>query len=255
MTGAYLGSFGKGLMNDGAAGIALDTASNRAYIAQFGSSTVQVWDYNTGVLLNEWVCNSNPFQIARLASGNLLIGGGSSASIYTATGSFVSNLEVSGGVYGVATDGSNMLVTNGIAIRSYNSAGVLQASVSESTNYTLTIRGGRVYWGTASGGVSMRSRSATTLGGFTSQSVGALSSGVYLPTAFGHASTLYTSGTLTGGTSAGIARFNVLTGASSSFGAGIVHDARGMAIVLAPEPGSWVALGLGAIALMRRRRK
>lgn len=253
VTGAYLGSFGRGFMDDLASGITLDTATGRAYISQYNSNTVQVWDYSTGLLLNEWACNVNPFQIARLANGNLLIGGGFSAAIYTPSGSFVSNLDSVGGGYGVATDGLNMLVATAGTIKSYNSAGVLQSTVSETTSYTLVTHGSRVFYGNSFGGLQLRSRVTTSLSAPTTVPVTALASSFYCLTAFGHTSTAYMAGALSGGQGA-IARINTVSGTQSVFGTGLIHDARGMAIVVAPEPGSWAALGLGAIALMRRRR-
>ena len=88
---------------------------------------------------------------------------------------------------------------------------------------------------------------------FTSELTGITALGI------GHGSTLYVGGRLVSdGTKGGISRYSV-AGVSpfyrSTFGSSVLRSPVSIATVVAPEPGTLVACGLGLAALAARRRK
>lgn len=86
---------------------------------------------------------------------------------------------------------------------------------------------------------------------------GVFNSGTATGMAVGHAGNLYVVGTSVSGGSS-ISRFNVssnYTGSLSTFGSGIMGTTGGMTVVVAPEPTTIAGLALGALVLLRRRKR
>lgn len=125
-SGAYLGEFGKGRLSFPQS-VAVDPSTGRAYVTSFFTNSIQVYNYSTGLFLNEFTVPGNPRSIA-FSGGNLLISGDGFARRYTTSGSSLTTFATSGVHSGLAvgSDG-NVYIYNldSIALRRYTPAGIL----------------------------------------------------------------------------------------------------------------------------------
>ncbi len=259
VTGISLGSFGQGMML-GPAKIAINESSGVAYVSNYGLNSVQMWNYNTGAYLGD-LTNSvtGPWGIVRLDNGNIAIANGALVRTFNSTGSLLSSFSTSG--FGLGTDGVNLFAGESGQIRKFSASGTLLGTLLTPgrVNYDIQIRGTTAYSSGANYTNKFGRFNPVTMTGYTETTVSSLSAAadVY-STALSHGAILYVPGSSTAaGNPTVFSRYHTTAGTTiSNFGnLPTTSLITGTAIVLAPEPGTMAALGLGAAALLRRRRR
>lgn len=253
VTGMNLGSFGQGTLLSPAK-IAVNKAIGVAYVTDYQASTVSAWNYSTGAPINDFVVNG-VWGIEVLGNGNLLIGTGSGARIYSPTGTLVQNITSSTS-YGVGYDGTNIYVGNGSSLGKYTMGGTLISSVSTGSHliYQMAFRNGVGYLSGVNGlgKVGILNTSSMSF----SQVIVSGMSGDLEAVSLGHLNRLYVGGTLTASSNQGFARTFLNGSQYGSFGAGSFGTRiSGSAIIVAPEPSSLAILALGAGCWLARRRR
>lgn len=278
-TGLYMGQFGNGYLQNPMS-IALDQANNRVFVLdQIGTgngssaATVRVWsfNYNTGEYLNSFSPVSGvPYTQPQMAYANsqLWIGhDGTFADLYSDTGNVAGVVNWSGATNpkGLAVDSANSLwAVEGNKVYRRTSGGVQSAftmigPVSASSppgQRQLAISGTRALAVGAISFSTFNTANLSTLISANTMATTTVSSYLQLNGAgFGHGNIGYVTGVNTGGATGSISRIlyneNLVL---QTFGSGVLVEPRSMAVVVAPEPGSLVAVGLGLVALLRRRR-
>lgn len=261
VSGASFGSFGGGFLVD-PVGVAVNTALGEAVVADAGGRRITHWNYNTGEYLRTSVVtsgatylNQNPDGTVNLAYADRVVrygwGFGSPIATYMGDPSFPVQ--------------QGMLQADGLFYVSSRSASSVRYRWHNATSGAFIGNAGWLADRTVAFGA--RSFNAYTSGGFTwfevdTHNVGPASvnatpfSGydAVAGVATGHGSAAYAAIRSTGGTWE-IRRYDTVANVvMPGFAVGQLTTPTGMAIVVAPEPASLVALGVGALALMRRRR-
>lgn len=261
VSGAAFGSFGGGFLVD-PVGVAVNTVLGEAVVADAGGRRITYWNYNTGEYLRTSIVpsgvtylNQNPDGTVNLAYSNRVVrygwGFGSPIATYAgASGLTVQQgmLQADGRLYVSHRDSVNVAyrwhdaptgaligTTNWVADRTVaiGSHSVNVYASTTSVAFEVDIHGNGPFF-----------QFASFLSGYDAVA------GV----AAGHGSAAYAAVRSTGGTWE-VRRYDALANVvMPGFAVGQLTTPTGMAIVVAPEPASLVALGLGALALMRRRR-
>lgn len=263
VTGAYLGSFGQNFLN-APGGVVLDQANNTAYVAD--TNRVTLWNYNTGDYLGTFATGGgvvtsfsrNPqdgsFNITTFNGVRRFSSAGVLIRTYTATG----GLPYQCGL--LANDGNYYVSANGggaFRLEWQNPAtGALVGGTNWAADrYIPTV--GNTYinlFTVGSANVVERDTLNNAVGGVTV----ANSSGQVSLTggAFGHNGLLYVVGKSSANPAVGAIRKVDMTAGTfgNLYGQGFLVDPSGIAIVVAPEPGSLGVLALGAAWMLRRRR-
>jgi len=259
-SGAYLGQFGKGRLSY-PQDVAVNPATGLAYVTSFATSTVQVYNYSTGLFVNEFAVGPNPRGVTMLGS-DVIVSHTTGVSRYSASGGFLNNFGTGSNFTGVTVgpDGFVYAYEWPTALRRYKFDGTAAGSsaISSDTNYPHY---DAVPFGNQ---VAFTNFSARKIEFFNANS-GLVSGGSFTFTgtlsamtglAKGHGNALYTCGVLDSSSKPVIAQISGLTGkVGLTFGETILSAPRGMSSVVAPEPGTMIALGLGSAALLRRRKK
>lgn len=275
-TGLYLGSFGGGYVQN-PIGLCIDQATGRAFVADAVSgdgttnSNARVWtfNYNTGEYLSSF---STPFpylypQIA-FRNNALYVGmSGNIADVYTTSGSTLNAYGFSGSTSprGTAVDDNGKIWTvegnkvytllPGGGTTAFTMASPVAASTANGQRQ-IAISGSRML---AAGAISI---SRINLSGLVAANpLNPISTSTFATytaingVGFGHGDIGYFTGTVSAGQGR-ISRILYSEGLTlQTFGSGILNDPRSVAVVVAPEPSSFIALGLGALALLRRRKR
>jgi|GEM_PF-2037967 len=271
-TRASLGSFGLGKIAGNIRDIAVDQSLGRCYV--LGSSLVSEFNYNTGEFISAFTVGSFSQSISFAPStGHLITSGHGTSNVDPIrrykNGATVNSVSTGFSTSGVAELGGQQFVGVGNSSSAPTIVSVPSTSTTDIVAHTstlpnglvnsyrdLTVAGGKLWasyvdadsivrlrsFSVTGGLLNTPTDSATLFGSFTSERI-SLATGhgdvIYLL----RGSNLYTyhapSNTYLGD-------FTV-PGLTSGGG-------RGMALIVAPEPASCVALGLGALAVMRRRR-
>lgn len=263
-SGTYLGSFGAGFIGT-TGGLALDQANNLVMIQSFFG--VSAFDYNTGAHL--WT-NSN-FGVVHpdmAYSGNTLfragMGTSTSAVVFMANPQTAISQATYSGPYGsytgVGIDSSNQILaynsTSGRVCRwTSGSTGSPTA-----TSAVLNLEGGLDVRGSTCLGLGIGGKvisidtgtMAATIGYTPSQ--GAFTSSADV--AFGHNNLAWGLGLYAGGTVLQSYNRNAdnIYVPGGRYSLSQVTTPVSMVVVLAPEPGSLAALGLGLVVLLRRKK-
>lgn len=259
-----LGRFGSGrLLN--ATAIALDQSANEAFILnQYGNGQyrITVMNYNTGEFRREWAIGALPNQIFDLEfvpGVGLFVPGGNSVRLYQTNGVLTRTYTTTGADFRSVSYGYLFQEVHGhVSTGSTTTWVAANGVVSGTTPVPANIRGitGRVG---VSQGIAVSGSQDLRFFDFGSLLYGGpttfIQMNAYWSTTYGHGDTVYVGGVSTAGTGA-IMTFDtqmnrlsdpwVVTGSST-----IVS----MATVVAPEPGTMIALGAGMLALLRRRRR
>jgi len=267
VTGAYLGQFGSST-SDFKSMVVVPTRK-QLYVSTTGNG-VLVYDYNTGDLVNQF-SNISPLTSMRMnAAGTGLIITVGTNTIYSAdldmtsfpflvtrTGSsFYDAVQVSNGGL-AAYDGAANL------IRTYTSANVDSGStVSIASTATVRSLTGTGYGSTGFGYIMnyttgqtyYSSMSLNSSGGFSflGSSTSAVSTN-WLAAAPAHVGGYALGQTSTAGIDE-VVRFAPSGAIAGYWTTSALVNPVAMTTYLAPEPGTWAALGLGALAVLRRRR-
>lgn len=271
ISGAYLGNFGGGFLT-GALDVAVNQTLGLAYIRE-NSTTVQVFNYSTGIAVNKYTLAGSDIEVA--SDGSLLTATSSTMiSHFNAAGGFIENWSApSGFTFGGVAQASPGYAATWLVSPSVQSISVYKFgsptlfSSIPATGYGTTIR---AVSGNANGFLSVSNDSSVgrisnwtgiTSGVYANSfGYGSLSADLLTVTgaAFGHGAYAYACGISALDITKGqISRFDrtALGGFSlSTFGSAYLKNPTGMASVVAPEPTTLVVLGLGALALRRRRR-
>lgn len=110
----------------------------------------------------------------------------------------------------------------------------------------VTIRGGNLeYWGLATNGTGFSTGTMNLVRNF-----GASTGNIAIENGHGSLQYIMNGNTIINYQSSG----NFVLG-TQTLGFATAANVRGMAVVVAPEPATMAALGLGALALIRRRRQ
>ncbi len=271
-SGTYLGSFGGGTLNN-VRGITVDKASKTAVVTH--DNGYSTWDYNTGFFkgYNDLVGLSNN-DMSLTSNGRLLMTStdGSVVAIRrlntlsiptgffsfnssTTVGPWTSAVEGPGGNYFAVQAGTGDIVQ-------FSSTTSAQLSVVNVPFFIGTSKGasdGTSYVALAASGqaISVGLGGTSALGGYTSPVP--FTSAVEFE--YAHPGEGWGLGVNASGTR--LQRYYRNLGGVSTFMDAIgpgrtlsqVTTPAGLAVVTAPEPGTLIALGVGAAALLRRRRR
>ena len=273
-TGAYLGSFGTGYVHD-PVGIAV--VGQDAYVADpftyagTGFTRIDKFNFSTGAYDGSIFAGApyNLYGLAKygtytLASDNG--NGGNSEGVYTfdANGNETNFFAMPSGIFpeSIAADGSHdyvATVSGGLFSYNLSASGVTTSlnfnATPAATLYGVAVNQGDVFTsgyanGTSDGVIYEYNTSGALLGEYSN----GIASNGYYSLAFGHNGMLYAAG-------AGnvITRFdgdyNIEFGPLGSFSMSQTAEAERIAVYAAPEPASMFGLGLGAVALIARRRR
>lgn len=260
-SGTYLGSFASGWVGANSV-MAMNQSANELAIGSGGF--LRIFDYNTGELKRTLFTSGTMTTLAYAGGSNFSYTLASSSGIFTINsvtggastistaiaGALVKHLVVNGSDIRYTDSSTNKIfrsTNGGTSFSSYNIpapalTGGLAQGISSGNNfndnyYTSTSFGGFYYdYGSGTGSLSLSGFSGTT-------GVGRAHGG---------------SNFILGTAAAGGARFiktDSYLGAGFQFDAPQIATPGHIAVVVAPEPRSWVALGIGAAALLSRRRR
>lgn len=256
-TGAYLGTFGQGVLQSPDQ-IAVDPSDSTCYVTDQSSSSIFVFNYSTGEYIRG-IGLSNALQICLLKNGHILASSGSTLYEFTKTGALVQAVASSGYIYnlGQAADGTIFTCDTSRNVRRFNStlSSVLGNSVIANNTYgSFAFRGNEIYASDYINNVVV-TLSLSNSPAVTGTRI--LPSGYTMPLglAMGHDDRLFVGINNPTDTSKAICRYQLASGMSTpyQFGSTSTHI-RGIALVNAPEPSTWMAIGLGVIGLARRRK-
>lgn len=279
-TGVYLGSFGGGFLISPDS-LAIDSETGIAYVGDSALSRVRGFNYNTGVLVSDFTYSSaGIFQtMGRGTDGSLYlgynVGGYNRFPLGSSVGITVNIQNINGGnASGMGSvahrSGRQILATYksdatpNAALQISTGSGLVAYKSAEITNIggwgarsQLAMQGDRGIW----------MSSNRTLQNFTTNATGSsIAFGTsyaltdYLVNTvngvgFGHGDAVYVAGRNSGNTSGVIGRYVYGNSTQlSSFGSGILQTPGMVQVVVAPEPGSMIALGLGLAGIVGRRR-
>lgn len=268
VSGALLGRIGQGYLSY-AGSVALEGNTGNILVADLATRRVVRFNYSTGLFVNSFSLAVGPVGITTIADGSIVVSDNGSGVIrrYSSTGSILNAINTGAAAYSVVTlaNGSTLAIGYDGKIRRLNFAN--SSFVTES----FTMAGTSVFGAGASGN-KVAQINFTDLGTtqmFQANAVGNYSTGptydllaaeansmVGRGAAFGHGGVVYaTAKDQTAGK-------NYLY--SWDPNAGLFATRREipfvselsaqMAIVVAPEPVTMVAMGLGLAVLVRRRR-
>lgn len=271
-TGAYLGSFGGGFLN-GARGIDIDQSTGRAYVHEV-SGGIQVFNYNTGVYFGRLDTSTFFDRYGVFSNGSVYMTGGGLEITNVATGAR-NTLSTPNGelVVWVAKHSATELIVK---------TGTTQAMLYRFNTATQTFKESSSAFNDGSTGFFADAEFLPSVGSPSSRSIFAglsLSGDIreyqldavgnflsassiassYLERCFGvakgHAG-FFTCGQLaTDATKGGITYFDNFRTERQGYTYSNMYAPRGMASVIAPEPGSMMVLGLGVLACLCKRRK
>lgn len=267
-TGQSLGTIGAGLLVN-PLGVTVDLVTNRAFILDGGFSVV-VLDYSTGTFVRSFNVTSGASYMNRNSDGTLNF-------TYLATNR-IERRTASGNLLQTYTNTSGQTIKQGIRLNDgffytgnlttvagarvqrfdYNSGTLLSTHPWASERMELMPGNGAFNVWTNIPGTNAVLEYNTFLAGPTSfqQTTSTFLTNA-IGTAVGHSGICYAVGQKVGSPGVGIiqrydANVNQLRGV---FGDGLLNTPTGMAIVVAPEPGSLAAIAVGLAALATRRRK
>ncbi len=269
-TGVYLGNFGGGYIQNPIS-MVLDQASNSVFVLQDrpggGFDYVTRLDYNTGAFLGVVNFQQPNARAIGLTNDGRFIASvlGSDIDRFTSAGVFngwISNLSpgVTSGYWGMDTDDNGRLWalnSNGVIYGWDNpfAANGALPSYSLGAPGTFAVRGQLTTRGDLLLAANTTAFSYATLapsGGFFSTS-GVINGLNNTGVAIGHNQMMYVSGT--SGALGLVQRWDRFGNFNGSFGDGQLNNPIAMGVVIAPEPGTMLALGAGIAVLLRRRKK
>lgn len=267
-SGVYLGSFGANRLTGTVGSVCIDQSINAAYVAD--GSSIKKFDYNTGEYLG-FMTVTGPIRQMNLANDGRLIvantAAGAGPNIYTfgsttptTTPGYNTTTIVAAGIQSQNGGYNDLLNDTSIyrLVGRSNPANIPTSYVAggSATGVDMAGRNNRLSYVFSGGWFTWGIASTTAAGGVVGLSFASaptLTAGYSLTgTSFGHvdAYAVATNGTASQMGFFDIANFNVTVRNLPSQ----IQNARDVAVVVAPEPASMLALGSGIALLIRRRR-
>lgn len=268
-TGAALGTFAGGYMGQIGA-IAINQTVQRAYVFDRISKNIFAFNYNTGEYIQNWATGGYYYSwLSTDLNGNIILAGSNSGGLsmmarYSPTGTLMTSWTVASDTdyFGAAQSADGTIwaldaFSGPAKIDRFASSG--GASINSYSVPGTTTSGGQT---TSSGNVVyFPSHYSTTISYFSTAAPASIVdlplSSVFTSTfgiVFGHGDTAYVAGSKNG--NGVLARYNKKSGYVSSIASVATTDFAGVAVAVAPEPGTWLALcgGLALCGLHRRRQ-
>lgn len=270
VTGTYLGSFGRGYLSGPVYSMALDQANGIVYASDYNVGRIVKFNYSTGLYLGSTSLPATAgYFISRLSNGQLLRSdyGFVNTQRINPDGALVQTINTNGiYVEGHAQTGDGRIwFLNGSSGAPMQLYSTTLGSSSISLSYTSTTRPipnslsaygnqlaaidysgetGRQLYSFTTSGAGVQSASSIVIGGSGFTGTG---------TAIGHGNVVY--GLVTNGGQAIVHRWIPGNNYTSAFNLTNTTNGFGMALVVAPEPGTMIALGAGLAVLARKRMK
>lgn len=270
ISGTYLGSFGGGILVD-PKGVVVNQAQNRAFVLD-AAARISVWDYNTGEFISSFNLSGIATYMNANSDGTLNIALADRVRRITQGGAFLAEY-IRNGTYGVQQgimggDGFFYMSTrsgDSVRLERFASSGTFVGFQSWAADRVLSVplagapNSGNYNAINAyefSGASTIEydlHNSGATVTTFVNNTVFANPSGI----ALGHGGMTFIIGKIRATpTIGGILRFDRTTGVTGSIiGQSTLQIPTGIATVIAPEPGTMIALGVGIGALLRQRKK
>lgn len=261
-SGAYFGSFGSQWLT---APLSVTADATTGIVTVYDAPGIYSFNGFTGELVGasniDGLANSTS-RIALAPDGRFIYSTGVvTTTVHSSTGGFVTSLSPAGSTITIGARTANeywVLSGSNNSLRRFTSSGsIIDTTQIGGAPWTGS---GRVAFDSGTGperGYFVRSGGTITPLSATSLAVaGSFSSGLDSVTdlAFGHPGRLFFTGTAGGVPTVG----RRLIGMSVN-GPTLTHpalgEATGIAVIAAPEPSALMALGVGALAILRRRRR
>jgi len=276
VTGAFLGDFGKGILSTTNFNLALDQSGKTVIAGNYtGTASVPMlqFDYNSGQYLRDTGLGSGGVS-TNISGGNGHINAaygsqngfnylldydvnGTYLGFYSAPGTNLILGGTGGNGYTYALDQTHGMVHRwNTATRSYVGSTALPLANTFFYLGEIALRGNRMAFASSSSGTSTlwcADLDATGAPVFRTYNLSSLDS-TAVHAVFGHNDDIYIGATAVGASTMSVQRFNFTNGAYRGTAISGLADVGGLSMVVAPEPGVWIGLGLGSLALMRRRK-
>lgn len=271
ISNVYLGSFGGGILVN-PRGVVVDQATNSAYVLD-ATSRVTRWNYNTGAFVSSFNTGvPGASFLTRNSDGTLNVAGTSSVVRFGAAGNPLVTYNRSGTLgiqqgillsdgqfyMSTRTGSSRSLERFNYATGAFQGFNVWFADRLTPTSALPGVNALNVYDGAT--GASIWGEPSTFSSG--PQSTFSSTDNTLLlsvrGTALGHGTMSFILGSVRATpTQFAIQRFDygTATFGATLLGQGIIQNGTGLATVVAPEPATMAALGLGLAALLKRRRR
>ncbi len=256
-SGVYLGSFGS--FGTNISGTHVNKATNSLFVND--GTILSEWDYNTGAFKGTYAINfGTQFAVRPDQQRVAAFIGGANLLTYTfpTPSGLGSTAFVSGAQYraGFWTDNSEIVAFDGnsrvfrrIAMNANADLGTATAASAAFVSNTF----GQIARNAGTNDLLMAAGTELKVINTQTFSINTLGSpiGTTVAIASGHEGYFLAST----GASALVTRYDRFRNFRGQYGSGILTSPVSMQTVLAPEPGTMIALGAGALALLRRRKK
>jgi hypothetical protein len=271
ISGAYLGSFGQGLATIYGRGAA-DPSKGIYYVSDLDTNRVLKFNYSTGEFLGSFGTGTYTYQCTLLTDGSVLIGGEGTDDFrrFTSTGTLLGTYQAPDGLTGICQAGNGFIygVSSAGKILRYNFSGGAPTLITTLPNFSFALGikalGNTLAVTDFNDDVTTTAFTVKTDGSFGSilgsANLGAGNGDVLTgrECAFGHGGLIYTLVTDYSTTKQYAYSWDPNTNfVARKLDLGINADAYGclgLSTIVAPEPSTWVALGLGTLILVRRRK-
>lgn len=272
ISGASLGSFGFGLASKYGRGSA-DPSTGIYYVTDIDNYRVLKFNYSTGEFIGSFVTGVYGYQCVLLTDGSIVVGGESTSDYkrFTSSGVLLGSYQASQGLTGIAQGANGFLygVNTAGKVMRYNFSGGAPTILTTLPNFTFALgikAMGNTFavtdyddtvtttaftvnndgsFGSVLGSIEMGTGNANLLAG--------------RECAFGHGGLIYTLVSDSTVPKQYAYTWNPNTNfIARKLDLGITGDfygSLGLSTIVAPEPGTWFALGVGSVMLMRRRRR
>lgn len=272
ISGAYLGSFGQGLATTYGRGSA-DPKTGIYYVSDLNSQRILKFNYSTGEFLGSFVTGIYSYQCTLLTDGSIITGGESITDYkrFSSSGTLMGTYQATFGLTGITQAANGFLygVNSSGSIYRYNFVGGAPTLITTLSNYSFGIGikalGNTIAVTDYNDAVKTTAFTVNNDGSFGtilgSISLGAGNTDILAgrECAFGHGGLVYTlvsnSTTLKQHVYSWDPNSQII-GRKLDLGInGDAYGCLGMSTIVAPEPSTWVVMGLGTVVMIRRRRR
>jgi len=273
-SGAYLGSFGSNILT-GAIGVTVDSALGLAYVTEGDSGPAHIFDYSTGVYYGQRSSTfydrypvklgSNLYATQGFGLYKLPLNGGAQTSLNLPNGGSALWLAQTSStkaiVYSYLTNTTGNLYEFNSTNESFVSLGAVNLSFGISNfaaaNFLPSYQGGGPAIIAGSGVLGdlhvFRLTGSNAFSSASTFSSNSLNNCLGVANAHGG---FYATGKLaSNGALGGVTFFTNYGAEKQTYSYGNLYDPRGIASVIAPEPGTMLAIGAGLVAMLKRRKK